>query len=89
MGGGGAPYPAGTLTKIVTVNEDQKQVIEFIDKDGLLVLKKIQNTATADAGSGRNHAGWLCTYYIYDELRNLRCVLQPAGTTLFLNIGGI
>ncbi len=88
MGGAGDPYTAGTLTKIVTVNEDQKQVIEFKDKNDRIILKKVQLTAAADAGLGKNHAGWLCTYYIYDDIGNLRCVLQPAGTALFLNIGG-
>ncbi len=40
MGGAGDPYAAGTLTKTVTVNEDQKQVIEFKDTDGRGSIKK-------------------------------------------------
>ena len=70
-------YPPGELFKSVTTNEDGKQVIEFKDKEGKVILKKVQLTATADNGEGRNHEGWLCTYYIYDELNNLRCVIQP------------
>jgi RHS repeat-associated protein len=70
-------YAAGELYKNVTVDEHQKQVIEFKDKEGKVILKKVQLTATADDGNGKNYDGWLCTYYIYDDLNNLRCVIQP------------
>lgn len=75
-------YKPGQLFKNVTQDEHNNQVIEFKDKDGKLVLKKVQLTATADTGSGKNHTGWLCTYYIYDDLGNLRCVVQPRGVEL-------
>ncbi|WP_222840111.1 RHS repeat-associated core domain-containing protein [Flavihumibacter stibioxidans] len=40
-------------------------------------------TATAETtGAGSNHSGWLCTYYIYDDLNNLRAVIQPEGVKL-------
>ncbi|HLG38195.1 MAG TPA: DUF6443 domain-containing protein, partial [Chitinophagaceae bacterium] len=72
-------YPAGELFKNVTVDEHSKQVIEFKDKEGKAILKKVQLTATTDDGTGRDYTGWLCTYYIYDDLNNLRCVIQPEG----------
>jgi hypothetical protein len=72
-------YSAGLLYKNATVDENGKQVIEFKDKEGKVVLKKVQLTATADAGSGSGYYGWLCTYYIYDNYNNLRCVIQPEG----------
>lgn len=72
-------YPAGELMKTVSVDEHGKQVIEFKDKDGKVILKKVQLTATSDDGTGRDNTGWLCTYYIYDDLNNLRCVIQPEG----------
>lgn len=72
-------YATGQLFKNVTINEQNNQVIEFTDKEGKLILKKVQLTAS-DNGSGADHGGWLCTYYIYDELRNLRCVVQPEAT---------
>ena len=75
-------YPAGELYKTVTVDENGKQVIEFKDKSGLVVLKKVQLTAAADDGTGSGHTGWLCTYYIYDDLNRPRCVLQPKGVEL-------
>ncbi len=77
-----AAYAAGILFKTVMVDEYGKQVIEFKDKAGQLILKKVQLTAAADAGSGSGHPGWLCTYYIYDNLGNLRCTVTPRGVEL-------
>lgn len=70
-------YPAGELYKNVTEDENNKQVIEFKDKEGQVILKKVQLTAASDDGSGTGHSGWLCTYYIYDDLNQLRAVIQP------------
>ncbi|WP_176954519.1 DUF6443 domain-containing protein [Niabella drilacis] len=72
-------YLAGMLYKNVTADEQGKQVIAFKDKEGQVILKKVQLTAAKDNGTGSGHAGWLCTYYIYDDLGNLRCVIQPEG----------
>ncbi|MBP7558042.1 MAG: hypothetical protein KA821_17330 [Chitinophagaceae bacterium] len=81
----GSPwYPAGELSKTITVDEQGKQVIEFKDRFGMVVLKKVQLTATADDGNGKGHYGWLCTYYIYDKLNRLRCVVQPRGVELLI-----
>lgn len=72
-------YPAGQLNKSITTDEQKKQVIEFKDKNGRVILKKVQLTATADDGTGSDYQGWLCTYYIYDDFDNLRCIIQPSG----------
>jgi RHS repeat-associated protein len=72
-------YAAGELFKTISTDEDGRQVIEFKDKDGLVILKKVQFSATADNGSGSAHAGWYCTYYIYDKSGLLRAVVQPKG----------
>jgi hypothetical protein len=77
-------YPAGTLFKKITTDEHGKQVITFTDKSGNVILKKIQLKATADDGAGRDYDGWLCTYYLYDEVGNLQCVIQPRGVELLL-----
>jgi len=63
-------YDAGTLYKNITADESNNQVIEFKDKEGKVILKKVQLTAIADTGTGKGHFGWLCTYYIYDDLRS-------------------
>jgi len=78
-------YTAGQLFKDVTVDEHGKQVISFRNKDGKVILKKVQLTAAADAGTGSNYTGWLCTYYIYDDLGRLRCVIQPEGVKALSN----
>ncbi|WP_245565712.1 DUF6443 domain-containing protein, partial [Terrimonas ferruginea] len=72
-------YPEGELYKTITTDEHGKQVIEYKDKDGLVALKKVQLTATADNGTGSGHTGWLCTYYIYDKHNRLTGVIQPVG----------
>ena len=75
-------YSEGMLHKIITKDEEGNQVIEFKDKEGKVVLKKVQLTASEDNGTGSSHEEWLCTYYIYDELGQLRCVIQPRGVSL-------
>jgi RHS repeat-associated protein len=75
-------YAAGELYKTITADEHNNQVAEFKDKDGKMILKKVQLTAIADTGTGKGHYGWLCTYYIYDDLGQLRCVVQPKGVEL-------
>jgi len=75
----GGVYADGELYKNATVDEHGKQVIEFKDKEGKVILKKVQLTATADNGTGKNYDGWMSTYYIYDDMGRLRCVIQPEG----------
>lgn len=76
-------YPAGTLFKKVTINEHKQKTIEYKDQANRIVLKKVQIAATPTSG----HFGWLCTYYIYDDLGLLRLVIQPRGVELLLGGG--
>jgi RHS repeat-associated protein len=71
-------YRAGQLTKDVTIDEQGHQVVEYKDRLGHVVLKKVQLSATP----GTAHVGWLCTYYVYDDLGNLRFVIQPRAVEL-------
>lgn len=71
-------YGAGELYRNTTVDEQGKKVVEYKDKDGRVVLKKVQLSNSPAPG----HSGWLCTYYIYDDLGQLRCVVQPRGVEL-------
>jgi RHS repeat-associated protein len=70
-------YPANELYKTISTDEQGHQEIQFKDQYGQLILKKVQNSAAADNGSGSAHAGWFCTYYVYDDYGNLRFVLTP------------
>ncbi|MFT3945492.1 MAG: DUF6443 domain-containing protein [Agriterribacter sp.] len=73
-----AAYSAGQLYKAIVTDEKGNQTIQYGDKDGHIILKKIQySTATTDAGTGSPHAGWLCTYYVYDDFGNLRFIIPP------------
>ncbi|MDX5479945.1 MAG: DUF6443 domain-containing protein, partial [Cyclobacteriaceae bacterium] len=68
-----ANFATGTLTKTEVLDEDSRRVIEYKDKLGRLILKKVQ-----ESGSPSNtHTGWLCTYYVYDSFGRLRVVMPP------------
>jgi RHS repeat-associated protein len=70
-----ATYNAGELHKTVTKDEAGNAVVEYKDKEGQMVLKKVQAGTIAADYSGHN--GFLCTYYIYDDLNQLRFVIPP------------
>jgi RHS repeat-associated protein len=70
------PYEAGTLIKHTYIDKTEakeRKVIEYYTTKGQLILKKIQ---LEDAPSVA-HAGWLCTYTIYDLWGNLKFQYQP------------
>lgn len=66
-------YQPGELVVTITTSEDNNQTIEYKDKLGHTILKKVQ---AADNYSV-SHDGWLCTYYVYDDLNRLRFVMPP------------
>lgn len=77
-------YATGTLFKSILIDERNNQVVEFKDKQGNVILNKVQLTAQSDTGQGTGHYGWLCTYYIYDAANRLRAVIQPVGVELLM-----
>jgi RHS repeat-associated protein len=124
-------YSAGELYKNVTTDEAGNKVEEYKDKEGQVVLKKVQsgdntavvpppsglqaditltglqtglhqayNSITLDGGfesvpdftaeiiSGINieaaYVGYLCTYYVYDDLNQLRFVIPPKAVAQLL-----
>jgi RHS repeat-associated protein len=68
-----AAYAPGTLYVQETTDENDNKVIEYKDMDGQVILKKVQSLDAELPG----HYGWLCTYYVYDDLGNLRFVIPP------------
>lgn len=72
-------YGQGELNKLIMTDEAGNQVIEFKDKEGKVIEKRVQLTATQDNGGGSNGDGWIRSLYIYDYFGRLRCVVQPEG----------
>ncbi|HVT84409.1 MAG TPA: DUF6443 domain-containing protein [Chitinophagaceae bacterium] len=70
-------YASGQLYKTIVTDEAGRQLVEYKDKLGKTILKKLQLSSSPSTG----HAGWLCTYYVYDTLQNLRFIIQPQAVT--------
>ncbi len=66
-------YSTGDLIREISIDEQSHQVIQYKDKEGKVVLKKVQLGALP----GIDHTGWLCTYYVYDDFNLLRFVIPP------------
>jgi RHS repeat-associated protein len=72
--GSSAYYSANTLYKQKITNPDEKLSISYTNKSGQTILTKVQATASPTETS---HAGWACTYYVYDDYGRLRRTLTP------------
>ncbi len=77
-----ALYMAGTLLVEEITDEDGKKKIMYRDEQGRIVLSKVQSLTTPATG----HYGWLCTYYIYDEMDNLRMVIPPKAVEALIAV---
>lgn len=77
-----ATYAEQQLYVSITTDEHQNQVLEYKDKQGLVVLKKVQLT---DTPSPESTTDYLWTYYVYDDFDRLRFVIQPEGVNQIAN----
>lgn len=76
-------YSEGALSKLLTKDEHGKRVVEFKDKEGKVILKKVQiNPALTDADITHPYDYWLSTYYVYDDYNLLRLVIQPKAVRI-------
>ena len=66
-------YAPGVLTKNVTTDEQGHQTVVYKDNEGKMVLRKEQLWDEPASGP----SGWLNTYYVYDDLNDLRFVIAP------------
>jgi len=77
-------YAANQLLKNKTKDEQRNEIIEYVDREGRTILKRVQATSTANASTtdSNKDANWASTYYIYDDLGHLVCVIPPEATRL-------
>lgn len=67
-------WPQHSLFITETIDESGKRTRQYKNKEGQLILSKVEASSTA---AGSQHAGWLCTYYVYDDLYQLRYIITP------------
>lgn len=72
-------YGTGQLYKIITVDEQGHRTIEFVDRLGRHLLKRVQANEAATA--------WADTYYVYEDFGDLRYVLPPEAVRAIGNPG--
>ena len=60
-------FADASLGKTKTFDEQGNEAIEFVNKNGQIILKRIKASATE----------WADTYYVYDDFGNLTYVLPP------------
>lgn len=70
-------YAAGALYKTVTLDEQSNATVEYKDMEGHVVLKKVQSGNGTIASDYSGYTGFMCTYYVYDDLGQLRFVIPP------------
>ena len=63
-----------TLYVTETIAQNGARARQYKDREGKMILTKRE---VSDTLAINPHAGWLCTYYVYDEMNHLRCVLSP------------
>ena len=66
-------YLPGQLFKTLSTDEQGNSTLEYKDKEGHVILKKVQ----MDCGPINAYTGWLATYYVYDDFGQLRFVMPP------------
>jgi RHS repeat-associated protein len=78
-------YPAASLARGVIIDEKNRKICSYYDKQGRIILKKLQNTNPGQPLDENSYTGWLSTYYVYDDLGNLRAVITPKAVSFLAN----
>ncbi|HEY9008473.1 MAG TPA: DUF6443 domain-containing protein [Ohtaekwangia sp.] len=76
-------YTANQLYRNRTKDEHGNEVIEYVDKEGHTILKRVQVVKNATAINDVNYAS---TYYIYDDLGDLVTVIPPEAVRQITSI---
>lgn len=61
-------WPANTLSKKISKDEDGRETISFMNSQGQILLIRVVGPPDAD------------TYYYYDEIDRLICIISPDGS---------
>ncbi|AKD02114.1 hypothetical protein PKOR_01870 [Pontibacter korlensis] len=70
-------YAPGTLFVAETRDEHNSMTVEYKDLQGRVVAKKVQEGD--NISDSESETGFMVTQYVYDDLGNLRLVIQPEG----------
>jgi RHS repeat-associated protein len=70
-------YPVAKLSKSIMIDEKGKKVYTYTDFEGRTILKKVQEKEIGAGLEENGYGGWLCTYYVYDDLGQLRSIITP------------
>jgi hypothetical protein len=73
-------YESNKLYANKIKDENNNDVIEYVDKEGHTICKKVQYGVDTD-----NNPLYAETYYIYDDFGNLVIVLPPEGVNALLS----
>jgi RHS repeat-associated protein len=85
MSGSPVYYDANELHVQKTKDEHNNMVIQYTDKHGRVVLKRVQSVTGNQSSTGVNKdLHFASTYYVYDDLGNLVCVIPPEATKLIM-----
>ncbi|MFI5185587.1 MAG: DUF6443 domain-containing protein [Chitinophagales bacterium] len=76
-----AGYLAGSLFVEEITDERGVKVVSYNDQLGRTVLTKTQVAGSPSTG----HTGWLCTYYVCDEMNHVRMVITPKAVEALNN----
>ena len=71
----GGYYANNQLSIKITIDEQGNMVREYTNKAGQVILKKVQ--AIAGITDLSHATAWALTYYVYDDVGNLRVVMPP------------
>ncbi len=77
-------YPDDKLVKNITKDEKDKMIVEYKDLAGNTILKKVQEKEIGSGLDLTGYGGWLCTYYVYDDLDRLRYTIPPKAVDLII-----
>lgn len=69
-------YPEGELWVTETTDENNHRVVEYMDKLGRSILKRVE---VDDNTSALNYETWASTYFIYNDFGQVAVVIPPEG----------